>query len=101
MTMTAELRLEFVRATRDRLLYITDTLMHDDRPDVDLAELKTYRQALRDITKEEIGADENGHPVITFPTKPQCVIDVELNFAPLTKEFQRNQIIPSWNPPVK
>lgn len=101
MAMTAALRLEFVRATRDRLLYITDTLMHDDRPDVDLAELKKYRQALRDITKEKIGSDENGHPVITFPTKPQCVKDVELNFAPLTKDFQRNYIIPSWNPPIK
>ena len=65
------------------------------------AEWAAYRQALRDITKEKIGSDENGHPVITFPTKPQCVKDVELNFAPLTKDFQRNYIIPSWNPPIK
>ena len=82
MAMTAALRLEFVRATRDRLLYITDTLMHDDRPDVDLAELKKYRQALRDIPNnlrnhENYVSDEESHPYNgsimnwSYPTKPE------------------------------
>lgn len=101
MAMNAEIRLEMVRYTRNRMLYITDTLMQDDRPDVDLTELKAYRQKLRDLTEETIDADENGFPVMTMPTKPQCVKDIELNFYPLTKDYQRDRIIENWIPPKK
>ena len=101
LNMTDEIRLEMVRATRDRMLYITDTLMQDDRPDVDVVELKAYRQKLRDLTEETINADENGFPEITMPTNPQCVIDIELNFRPHTKDHQRDRIIESWQPPKR
>ena len=101
LNMTDEIRLEMVRATRDRMLYITDTLMQDDRPDVDIVELKAYRQKLRDLTKETIDTDENGFPEITMPTKPQCVKDIELNFPPHTKDHQRDRIIESWQPPTR
>ena len=101
LNMTDELRLEMVRATRNRMLYITDTLMQDDRPDVDIAALKAYRQKLRDLTKKTINADENGFPEITMPTKPQCVKDIELNFRPHTKDHQRDRIIDFWAPPTQ
>ena len=99
--MTDEFRWSVVRATRDRMLYITDTLMQNDRPDVNLTELKAYRKALRDITKQKMKADEWGMPEVSWPTKPQCVKNVECNFPPLLNPNFADDLIPSWSPPTR
>ena len=98
--MAEEKHLRIVRATRNRLLYITDTLMQDDRPDVDLDELKTYRQALREITSQTITVNSDDMPELTWPAKPNCVKAVEGNFYPYPKsELSKNALLGNWSPP--
>ena len=46
-------------------------------------------------------ADEWGMPEVSWPTKPQCVKNVECNFAPLTNPNFADDLIPSWSPPTK
>ena len=55
----------YARAYRNKLLDECDNMMVSDRPNVDVEAWKTYRQALRDISKQE------GFPLsIEFPQKP-------------------------------
>lgn len=59
-----------VRRERDKRILATDYLLMTDYPisDVDLEAVKAYRQALRDITRQD------GFPIdIVWPEKPEVV----------------------------
>lgn len=59
-----------VRRERDKRILATDYLLMTDYPisDVDLEAVKSYRQALRDITRQD------GFPIdIVWPEKPEVV----------------------------
>ena len=59
-----------VRSTRNRMLTDTDYLVNPDYPisDADREAVKAYRQALRDITKQD------GFPLeVVWPEKPEAV----------------------------
>ena len=65
--MTNEKRMEELRKQRDTLLRETDYMGNSD---VTMSDAwKTYRQALRDITKQTPSDDMLSN--ITFPTKPK------------------------------
>ena len=68
--LTQEQLARQARAKRDRLLSASDFYVMPDYPATEegLAEVKAYRQALRDITKQ------NGFPhQIAWPTKPSVL----------------------------
>ena len=62
------LRMKQLREQRDALLVETDWTQNRDVTLSNDAEWKTYRQALRDITKQTPSDDALSN--ITFPTKP-------------------------------
>ena len=67
----AEQKAQSVRAQRDRLLSQTDYLVSGDYPisAADLAAVKTYRQALRDVPAQEGFPDS-----VAWPELPQVTV---------------------------
>ena len=67
----AEQKANAARAQRDRLLLQTDYLVSGDYPisDSDLAAVKSYRQALRDVPEQEGFPDS-----VVWPELPQVTV---------------------------
>ena len=66
VTLTAEQKLNEVRIERDKFLKMSDWTQSRDITLSNDADWKTYRQALRDITKDYKSLDD-----VTWPEKPE------------------------------
>ena len=66
VTLTAEQKLNEVRIERDKIVKMSDRTQSRDIPLSNDADWKTYRQALRDITKTYKTLDD-----VKWPEKPE------------------------------
>ena len=90
-----------IRATRNRMLSVTDRLMQSDRPENN-SELLAYRKKLRDLTDDDAGPaitiNDDDMPDLTWPTKPDSILVEERKVPPFPQnDIDCNQLFPEWS----